>query len=757
MSSPRARSAAALCYHAKFALGRGAIIIVKAIIPAALAPLLLLSACSASHAVHTGALHYPPARRDSIVDVYFGTRVPAPYQWMENMQSPALHRWVQAENKLTNAYLAKIPVRGWIRQRLTELSNYAKETTPAEVAGPRIFFRRNSGLQNQSVLYVQDSPAAKPRVLLDPNKLSPNGSIALAGFQPSPDGKYLAYALSQGGSDWQTVHVMDVATGKTLPHAVRWVKFSNIAWTNGDNGFFYSRYPRPPKSNRINEAVRNQALYFHALGTPQQDDKLIYRRPDLPRWIIEGQVSENGRYLFVTLVNGTSTHNELYAANLGNPLHPNVTARLRPLYTKNDAQYAFVGVQGRTLYLQTTLDAPRGRIVAANLYAPASAHWRTVVPQGTGVIQDAMLAGGCLLLDTEDVATSRLTLYALNGRKLRDLPLPTLGTVTSVSSRMDSDVVYYGFTSFLYPKRIYRYTVRQGRTTTVFEPHARFDASPYQVRQVFYRSKDGTRVPMFIVAARNVRLDGHNPTILYGYGGFDITITPYFDPILPVWLELGGVYAVPNLRGGGVYGQKWHRAGMLGNKQNVFNDFAWAAKYLIAKGYTSSKHLGIQGYSNGGLLTGASITERPKLFGAAYIGHGVLDMLRYQDFSGGALWAPEYGVSSNPKAFKWLYAYSPLQNIKPGTCYPPTFITTSWDDDRVVPMHEFKFTAAIQRAQACANPILLHTTGATSHIYMPLDKQIAQRADVWSFEAYNLGIRTVPAAVRAAAGKALAN
>ena len=728
----------------------------KAVIPAAFLS-ILLAACSSSHATHLSSLHYPHARRDKTVDVYFGTRVAAPYRWMENMKSPALHRWVQAENRLTNAYLAKIPVRAWIKQRLTQLANYAKETTPVQVAGSRIFFRRNSGLQNQSVLYVQDAPTSKPRVLIDPNTLSPNGSIALADFEPSPDGKYLAYALSKGGSDWETVHVMNVATGKTLSDAVRWVKFSNISWTNGDNGFFYSRYPKPPKNDRINDAVVNQALYFHALGTPQRDDKLIYRRPDLPRWIIEGQVSENGHYLFVTLVNGTSTRNELYVANLGNPRRPDVTARLRPLYTKNDAEYAFVGVLGRTVYLQTTLDAPRGRIVAADLRSPAPAHWRTVVPQGRGVIQGATLAAGHLLVDAEVVATSRLRLYDLNGKKQRGVSLPTLGTVTSVSARMDSPAIYYGFTSFLYPERIYRYEVHNGTRTTVFKPKVNFNAAPYEVRQVFYDSKDGTRVPMFIVSARGVKLDGHNPTILYGYGGFDITITPYFNPMLPVWLELGGIYAVPNIRGGGVYGQKWHRAGMLGNKQNVFNDFAWAAKYLIKSGYTSTRHLGIQGYSNGGLLTGASITERPRLFGAAYIGHGVLDMLRYQDFSGGALWAPEYGLSSNPKAFKWLYAYSPLQNVKSGTCYPPTLITTSWDDDRVVPMHEFKFTAAMQHAQSCANPILLHTTGATSHIYMPLDKQIAQSADVWGFEAYNLGIKQVPAALLKSAAPSAAH
>ena len=711
---------------------------------AVLAPLLLLATTSSFASPTHGRLQYPLAPRDRVVSDYFGTRVPAPYRWMEDMQSPALHSWVSAENRLTDRYLAKIPVRGWITHRLRELWNYPKETTPLEVAGGRIFFRRNAGLQNQSVLYVQDSPTATPRVLIDPNTLSPDGSVALVDFQPSPDGRYVAYALSVGGSDWQTLHVLDVATGRTLADAVRWVKFSNTAWTNDDKGFFYSRYPTPPKANEINQQVVDQQLYYHSLGQPQSADRLIYRRPDLPRWIIEGQVSENGRYLFVSLINGTSPNNELYYADLGGAGHPNTGAALEPLYTRNDAAYLVVGVEGGTLYLQTTLDASRSRIVATPLSDPAPAHWRTVVAQGQGVIQAAGLAAGRMIVQSEIAATSRLALYATAGTLLRELSLPTLGTITSVSSRDDSNSIYYGFTSFLYPERIYRYRVRQGSTGTVFAPKVPFDPSPYETRQVFYASKDGTRVPMFIVARRGVKLDGRNPTILYGYGGFDITLMPGFMPMLPVWLELGGVYAVPNLRGGGTFGEKWHDAGMLSHKQNVFDDFAWAAKDLIARGYTSSKRLGIQGYSNGGLLTGASITEHPALFGAAYIGHGVLDMLRYQDFSGGALWAPEYGTSSDPSAFKWLYAYSPLNNIRRGTCYPPTLITTSWDDDRVVPMHEFKFTAAIQRAQACANPILLRTTGATSHTYMPTDKQIAQTADVWAFEAYSLGLRRPP-------------
>jgi len=688
--------------------------------------------------------NYPTAPRDKTVDTYFGIKVPAPYQWMENLNSPRLKAWVKSENALTQSYLAKIPYRGWMRNQLESLWNYTKLDTPMQ-AGGKLFFSRNSGLQNQSVVYVKDSASAKRRMLIDPNKLSKDGSIALAGYQPSPDGKYLSYELSQGGSDWQTIHVLDVKTGKDLSDRVHWVKFSGVSWTRDDKGFFYSRYPRPPKGeSAISQQVVNQKLYYHRLGTPQSDDVLIYARPKLPRWIIEGNVSEDGRYLFVFLVNGTSPNNELFYADLGSSGNPDVHAKLKPLFTKNDAAYSPVGIEDGTLYLQTTLGAPRGRIVATPLAHPSPEHWRVVVPQAKGVLKNAQLAGGRILADYQVVAKSRLQLYSTQGKALGTIKLPTLGSVRGISARNDSSTVYYAFTSFLYPKTIYDYDVKTGKTGTFFKPKVNFNASDYATKQVFYASKDGTMVPMFIVARKGVKLDGRNPTVLYGYGGFNITITPSFNPMLPLWLKMGGVYAVPNLRGGGVYGEKWHEAGMLGNKQNVFNDFAWAAKYLIKKGYTSSAHLGIQGYSNGGLLTGASITQRPKLFGAAYIGHGVLDMLRYQKFSGGALWAPEYGTSNKKKDFKWLYAYSPLHNIKQGTCYPPTLITTSWDDDRVVPSHEFKFTAKIQRAQGCDNPILLHTTGSTSHIYMPTDKEIAQTVDVWAFEAWNLGVRKVP-------------
>jgi prolyl oligopeptidase len=695
---------------------------------------------SITPAVLPGRPAYPPAPRNNVVDHYFGTAVPDPYRWMENPHDPALHQWVDAENRLTADYMARNPIRPWIAKRLTQIWNLPSETTPAPVHGPRLFFERNTGLQNQSVLYVQDSPSAKPRVLIDPNVISPDGSLALSGYFPSPDGKLLAYTLSPGGSDSMTVHVLDVATGKALPDVVRWLKESSVAWTNDDRGFFYSRYPQPAQGNEINQLLVHQVLYHHALGAPQSADRLIYDRSDRPDWFIVPEVSDDGRYLLVMLSKGSAPENELYCADMGNPLKPDISAPLKPLYVKDDASYQPIDVKDGVLYLQTTLGAPRWRIVGARLSDPDVAHWRTVVPEGKGVLQIAGFAGRYLVVNRIVDAAARLDLYDTGGKPVRTLSLPAFGTIMGVSGLQSSNDLYYSFSSYLSPTSTYRYNLQTGKTETVFSPDPRFDASKYETREVFYPSKDGTMVPLFILAAKNVKLDGSHPTILLGYGGFDSTLVPFYKPPYPVWLELGGIFAVANLRGGDTYGEAWHRAGMLDKKQNTFDDFASAAKYLIGKGYTSVKHLGIQGKSNGGLLVGASITENPELFGAAYIEHGVLDMLRYQHFSNGPLVIPEYGSSDEPSAFKWLYAYSPLHNIRDGTCYPPTLITTSWDDDRVVPMHAFKFAAAMQRAQGCANPVLLRTTGATAHSYMPTDQAIAQAADVWSFEGLYLGM-----------------
>lgn len=686
---------------------------------------------------NSSGLAYPAASRDAIINDYFGVKVPAPYQWMEDLNSPALRRWVAAENTLTFSYLAGLPQRGWIRKRLTQLWNYPKVGVPDAEAGT-LFYGKNSGLQNQSVIYARAEAGGAPRQVMDPNALSQDGSVALLDWAPSRDARLFAYALSEGGSDWETLHVRRLADGKDLADTVRYVKFSGIAWTRDGRGFFYSRYPAPPAGQAISEQVKNQALYYHRIGTPQSEDQLIYARPDLPEWIVQGTVSEDGRYLFIVLVNGTSPNNELYYADLGNPDHPNLSAIIKPLFTRNDAAYLPIGNLGERVFLQTTLGAPRGRIVSFDLSAPAD--WRTAVPESRNVIETALMANGEVVVKRLVDVKSEVRIYTPGGKLKATLPLPGIGSVVSLSGHNDSPYLYYGFASFLYPETVYRYDLRDGKNTVFFRPRLTFDPSAYEVRQVFYRSKDGTRVPLFIIARKGLKRDGGNPTLLYGYGGFDISITPGFNPLVPVWLEMGGAYAVANLRGGGEYGERWHRAGMLGRKQNVFNDFIWAAKYLIRERYTSSRKLAIWGYSNGGLLVGAAITQQPKLFAAAYAGAGVMDMLRYQKFSGGALWAPEYGTSDDPKAFKWLYAYSPLQNVKPGVCYPPTIITTADHDDRVVPSHSYKFTAALQHDQGCAHPVLIRVETQTSHNYMPTDKRIAQWADVWTFLASALGM-----------------
>ncbi|MGH8401028.1 MAG: prolyl oligopeptidase family serine peptidase, partial [Gammaproteobacteria bacterium] len=687
------------------------------------AGLILTFLCA--QAVSADKLAYPQARRDDIVTDYFGTKVPAPYQWMENLNDPAVAQWVDAENKLTFTYLDKIPERAWMKFRLTELWNYQKVSVPGRTAG-KLFFSKNTGLQNQSVIFEADSVDAKPHMLLDPNTLSPDGSVALMDYVPSHSGRYLAYALSQGGSDWESIHVRDLSTGKDLSDDVEWVKFSGIAWTNDSQGFFYSRFPAPPKGEAISDRVEHQTLYYHKLGTPQSTDQLIYARPELPEWNISGDVSEDGHYLFVYLQNGDAAKNELFYADLGDPDHPNVKAAIKPLFTRNDFEYYPIGNLKDTIFLQTTRDAPKRRIVSFKLDAPE--RWTTVVPQSANVIAGALMAGGEVVAQYLVNASGEVKLFASDGRPKGTLALPGIGSVGGLSGRNDTPELFYAFTSYLYPTTVYRYDLKTDKTSVFFKPKVPFDPSKYVTRQVFYHSKDGTRVPMFITSRKDLKLDGSHPTILYSYGGFNINITPGFSPMLPVWLEMGGVYAVANLRGGGEYGAAWHQAGMLNHKQNVFDDFAYAAKYLITQKYTSTPHLGIQGYSNGGLLVGASITEHPELFGAAYGGAGVMDMLRYQKFSGGALWAPEYGTSDDPHAFKWLYDYSPVQNVKHGYCYPPTILTTADHDDRVVPSHSYKFAATLQHDQGCSNPILIRIETKTSHGYMPTDKRIAQTA-----------------------------
>ncbi len=693
--------------------------------------------------VKAQTLKYPNAYRDTIVDDYFGTKVPAPYQWMEEQNSPKVESWVEAENKLTFAYLDKIPYRGRINKRITKLWNYEKAGVPSQREG-KLFYSLNSGLQNQSPVYMENMVRGKAKLVLDPNKLSPNGSIALLEYDASPDGKYLCYGLSEGGADWEQFHVKDIATGKDFPDTVKWVKFSGIAWTKDNKGFFYSRFPEPKKGQVLMSQAVGQMLYYHKIDTPQSEDKLFYSLKDYPGWYVGGSVTDDGHYMFIILNKGTESRNKVFYVDLKDPMHPDLSAPVKPLFEKDNAEYYPIGNVRKTIYLQTTLNAANRKIVSFNIDDPSPKNWKTIVPETKNVIENSLIVGGHVVVNYLVDAKSEVSIYSLDGKHEKSLKLPGIGTVDQLSGREGSPIMFYSFTSFLYPTTVFRYDLRTGRSTAFHAPRVDFNPKAFVTKQVFYHSKDGTLIPMFITMKKGTRLNGENPTLLYGYGGFDISITPSFSPVNIVWLEMGGVYAVANIRGGGEYGEAWHHAGMLGKKQNVFNDFIAAAEYLIKEKYTSTPRLGIEGYSNGGLLVGACETERPDLFGAVYAGAGVMDMLRYQKFSAGVGWVPEYGSSDDSTAFQWLIKYSPVQNIRPATCYPPTIVTTADHDDRVVPSHSYKFTAAMQHDQACNNPVLIRIETKTSHNYMPTDKRIAQAADVLSFMAYNLGIKGTP-------------
>jgi prolyl oligopeptidase len=685
---------------------------------------------------------YPVTRRGSVVDDYSGTKVGDPYRWLEDQTSPEVAAWVQAQNAVTDRYLDQIPLRETFRRRLTALWNTPSIGLPTRVAG-RLFYRMNSGLQNQSVLYDQPGVNAKPATLIDPNTLSRDGSVDLASYAPSPDGRYLAYGLSVGGSDWEELHVRRLAGGRDLADTVHWVKYSGVSWTRDGRGFFYTRFPAPPGDQMLTAAAVNGKIYYHAVGTPDSQDRLIYQRPDRPDWYEGAGVTDDGRYLFITLNHGTNPENLLLYADLGDPMHPDVGATIRPVNTSNDAEYGVLGNIGGTIFLQTTKDAPNRRIIAMALPDTSLARARTVVPETKANIQQALIAGNRIVVQTLEDVQSHVRMYAADGRLIDQVSLPGIGAVGGLSGRADRPELFYAFSSYLAPTTVYHDDFATGKTT-VFSPLARtsrFDPSPFETKQVFYESKDGTRVPMFITMKKGAVLDGSHPTILYAYGGFDIATLPGYSPTVAVWLEHGGIYAVANIRGGSEYGEAWHHAGRLGDKQNVFDDFAWAAKYLIAQHYTAPAHLAIHGYSNGGLLVGATEEQHPELFAAAYPGAGVMDMLRYQKFSAGIGWVPEYGSADNPDQFRYLIKFSPVHNAKAGTCYPATIVTTADHDDRVVPGHSFKFAAALQAAQGCKRPILIRVETKTSHGYMPTDKRIAQLADVWAFTGWETGMR----------------
>lgn len=702
---------------------------------------ILLLALLAVEATAQPPLQYPPSRKVDVVDNYHGTLVPDPYRWLEDTESPETKAWIEAQNALSLPYLHNLPHREPLRRILTRRWNYTRYGIPFK-RGRRYFYFKNDGLQNQAVLYWQPTLTGKPRVLLDPNLLSPDGTVSVSNVSVSENGRWLAYGLSDAGSDWQRIRVRSVETGEDLYDDLQWVKFSSIAWTKDGKGFFYCRYPEPPQNaNPMWHPNLNQKVYYHRLGTPQSEDQLILERPDKPEWRFSIVVSEDGRYAVIE-VSEAGPKNLIYIIDLQRSSQPAVRSPVQPLIDQFEASYQFLGNDGTLFYFRTDLDAPRGRVIAIDLRQPDRTHWKTVLPEGEDTLQAVTLMGKQMAVVTLHNATSKVHVYTLQGEFVKEIPLPTLGTCSGFVGRRDQQEFFYGFTSFVYPYTIYRYDARTGESTLFHAPQIEgLDPSQYETKQVWYRSKDGTRVPMFITHRKGLSLDGENPTLLTGYGGFNISITPYFSVSHLVWLEQGGVLAVPNLRGGGEFGEQWHQAGTKERKQNVFDDFIAAAEYLIDHRYTKPRKLAIRGGSNGGLLVGAVMCQRPDLFAVALPAVGVMDMLRYHQFTIGSAWKEDYGTSDDPQMFRVLYSYSPLHNLKPGVRYPATLVTTGDHDDRVMPAHSFKFAARLQEVQAGDAPVLIRIQTRAGHgAGKPTSLVIEEEADVLAFTMYHLGM-----------------
>ena len=685
---------------------------------------LVLLGC-AQHKAH---LQYPAARSTNQVDVYHGVTVADPYRWLEDDNSAETKAWVEAQNKVTFDYLAQIPQLGAIKQRLTKLWNYERYGVPFKEGG-RYFYSKNDGLQNQSVFYTLPALGSEPKVLLDPNKLSTDGTVALAGLSPSDNGNLLAYGLSGSGSDWQEWKVRDIETGKDLDDHLKWVKFSSASWTKDSRGFYYSRYDEPTEAEKMTRVNYFQKLFYHRLGTPQAQDKLVYQRPDHKDWGFGAQVTEDGHYLIINVSQGTAPQNRVFYQDLTQAEAPVVE-----LLNEFDALYDFVDNDGPVFWFRTDLKASRGRLIAIDITKPQRENWRELIPQAAETLTGVATLNNSFVCTFLKDAHSQVKVFSLDGTFLHEIQLPGIGSVGGFGGKRKDTETFYSFTSYTAPGTIYRYDLAK-RTSEVFrEPKVDFNPANYETKQVFYASKDGTRVPMFITYKRGLKLDGNNPTLLYGYGGFNISITPGFSVANLVWMEMGGVYAVPNLRGGGEYGEDWHQGGMKLRKQNVFDDFISAGEWLIANKYTSSKKLAISGGSNGGLLVGACETQRPDLFAACLPAVGVMDMLRFSKFTIGWAWTSDYGSPENSDEFKALRAYSPLHNIRPGTKYPATMVTTGDHDDRVVPAHSFKFAAALQAAQASPAPTLIRIETKAGHgAGKPTSKIIDEAADKMAF------------------------
>ncbi len=678
-------------------------------------------------------LTYPKAEKVDTVDVYFGTEVADPYRWLENDTSAATAAWVEAENKVTNEYLAQIPFRKQLLERLTNLANYEKIGAPFKKHG-KYYFYKNDGLQNQSVLYVQDSLEGEPRVFLDPNKLSDDGTVALTGLSFSHDGKYAAYTISRSGSDWTEIYVLDTATGQLLDDHIEWAKFTGAAW-QGD-GFYYSAYDAPVKGKEFSNVNENHKVYYHKIGTPQTEDKLIYQNPAYPKRFYYTGTSEDERILFV-YESGAGRGNNLFIKDLKKANAPFIQ-----LTTDFDYQYSPIEVIDNNVYIFTNYGAPKNRIMVADINNPKLKNWKELIPEMESVLSSAEVIGGKLFLTYDKDASNHAYVYSQKGEHMHEIKLPSLGSV-GFSGTKDDKECFFVFTSFTTPGTIYKYDMDKNSYELYRAPKVEFNSDDFVTEQAFFPSKDGIMIPMFLTYKKDLERNGNNPVFLYGYGGFGISLNPGFTTSRIPFLENGGIYAQVNLRGGSEYGEEWHIAGTKMQKQNVFNDFISAAEYLINNKYTNPDKIAIVGGSNGGLLVGACMTQRPDLFKVAIPQVGVMDMLRYHKFTIGWNWASDYGTSEDSQEmFEYLKGYSPLHNLKPGTKYPATMVTTADHDDRVVPAHSFKFAATLQECNDGTNPTIIRIDSKAGHgAGKPMAKVLEEQADIYGFIMYNLKMK----------------
>ena len=704
--------------------------------------LLLLPLAAAAFAQPGApAITYPETAREDVVEDQFGERVADPYRWLENdvREDPRVRAWVTAQNEVTNAYLANLPARSAFRARMRQMYDYERFGLP-EKAGSHYFYTRNDGLQNQSVLYVREGLDGAPRMLIDPNIWSQDGATALAEWDPSDDGRHLLYGVQDGGTDWRTLRVLDVATGQPTADEIRWVKFSGLDWAKDGSGFFYSRFPEPAQGQQFQSLNENHQVYFHRLGTPQSEDRLLYATPDRPLLNHGAEVSDDGRWLIVYSSEGTDARYEISLIDLTRP-----EAAPRRIVTGFENDWTYLGNRDSLFYWQTNRGAARQRIVSMDIARPDEL--TELVPEDAATLASASIVGNQLIANYLVDARSEVRTFGLDGRRTGAIALPGIGDVAGFSGDMSDSETFYSFVSYNRPSTVYRYDSATGESRVFAQPELAFDPARFEVRQLFYQSRDGTRVPMFLVHRRDLDLSRPQPTLLYGYGGFNISSTPAFQPRWMTWVDMGGVLAVANLRGGGEYGQAWHDAGRRANKQNVFDDFIAAAEHLIREGITTNRQLAIEGRSNGGLLVGAVINQRPDLFAAALPGVGVMDMLRFDRFTAGRYWVDDYGYPNREADFRILRAYSPYHNIRSGVRYPAVLATTADTDDRVVPGHSFKYIAALQAADAGDQPHLIRIETRAGHgSGKPTDKQIEEYSDMYAFIAHHTGMQVSEAA-----------